>query len=237
MSGGANKSFLADPVAWLQSNLLIVAIQEQQNTPTTDLAKYPTGLVAAPKYRDGALVSCDISRHPTDTAVTATGAARLAYVVTGATGAANTFSHRFNAYYLPFFNNDFRCMRLDPTTFPPGADIFFTDSVNGCSFVAGPGASPKVGHFNRTSGPNQVADQGLMDTDIGTEFSGGTTVKLTKATYKGTSISKAATVVGVRNGGTWRFYWQARDVAGYNHPTGTKWEIGSPAVVQCDNFG
>jgi|GEM_PF-5548755 len=236
MSGGANKSFLANPVTWLNSNLLIVAIQEQLNTPTADLARYPTGLMAAPRYRDGALVSCDISRHPTDTATDGR-ATRLTYVVKGATGTPSTHSHRFNAYYLPFFNNDFRCMRLDPTQFPPGADIFFTDSVNGCSFAAGPGATPKVGHFNRISGPNDMADQGLMDTDINNQFAGGTVVKLSKATYKGTSISKAASVVGVRHGAVWRFYWQAREIAGYNHPTGTKWEIGSPALILCNNTG
>lgn len=235
MSGGANKSFLANPATWMRNNLLIVALQETSNVASDD----PNSTVAkaVPKYRDGALVMCDISRHPTDTATAAGGGSKLCYIVKTATGAPSSHAHRFNAYYLPFFNNDYRVMRLDPTTFPPGADIFFTDSVNGCSFAAGPGANPKVGHFNRTSGPNNVADQGLMDTDIGGEFGGGTVVKLTKATYKGTSISKAATVFGVKSGGAWTFWWQPRDVAGYNHPTGTKWQMGNPALHQCDNHG
>lgn len=236
MSGGANKAFLADPVSWMRDNLLIVAVQATIEQATDD-PRIKSGLKAAPKYRDGCLVTCDIAKHPNDTAVTTTGVQRLAYTVKTATGAPSSYSHRFNAYYLPFFNNDFRCMLLDPTTFPPGADVFFTDSVNGCSFVAGPGARPKVGHFNRTSGPNDVADQGLMDGDIGQQFAGGTAVKLTKATYKGTSVSKAATVFGVRDGGTWRFWWQPRDVAAYNHPTGTKWEMGNPSLVRCDNNG
>ena len=236
MSGGANKAFLANPVSWMRTNLLIVALQETTSAPTTD-TKIKSGLKAAPKYRDGVLVSCDITVHPTDTATAAGGGSRKAYIVTGATGVAHKHSHRFNAYYLPFFNNDFRTMRLDPTQFPPGADMFFTDSVNGCSFAAGPGANPKVGHFNRTTGPQALADQNAMDHDIGMEFGGGTVVKLTKATYKGTSISKAATVFGFNNNGAWTFYWQPRDVAGYNHPTGTKWEMGNPAIVQCNNNG
>lgn len=236
MSGGANKSFLANPVTWMRNNLLIVALQETSNVATDD-AKIKSGLKAVPKYRDGALVTCDISRHPTDTATIAGGGAKLCYIVKTATGAPSTFSHRFRAYYLPFFNNDYRVMQLDPATFPPGADIFFTDSVNGCSFAAGPGANPKVGHFNRTSGENNVADQGLMDADIGGEFGGGTVVKLTKATYKGTSISKAATVVGVKSGAAWTFWWQPRDVAGYNHPTGTQWGMSNPSLHQCDNHG
>jgi hypothetical protein len=237
VSGGANKAFLADPVSWMRTNLLIVALQETMSAPTDD-AKIATGLKAAPKYRDGDVVSCDITVHPTDTAVAHGGGGRKAYIVKAASGVAHKHSHRFNAYYLPFFNNDFRTMRLDSTQFPPGADVFFTDSVNGCSFAAGPGANPKVGHFNRTSGPQQAADQNAMDHDIGMEFAGGTVVKLTKATYKGASISKAATVFGFRQGGgTWSFYWQPRDIVSYNHPTGTKWEMSNPAVVRCDNNG
>jgi len=201
MSGGANKAFLANPVSWMRTNLLIVALQETTNIPTDD-ARIASGLKAVPKYRDGQLVTCDITVHPTDTAVSHGGGGCKAYIVTTATGAAHNYSHRFNAYFLPFFGNDFRTMRLDPTQFPPGADIFFTDSVNGCSFVAGPGANPKVGHFNRTTGPQQVADQNAMDHDIGLEFAGGIVVKLTKATYKANSVGKAATVFGVKQGGT-----------------------------------
>lgn len=232
MSGGANKAFLADPETWMRSNLLLVAIQEL--VEIADPTK-PTGKRAEARYNGGELVECNILRSNKDTGQTATGGRAIVYNVNRSTGGGN-YSHRFNAYYLPFFNNDFRVMLLDPTQFPPGADIFFTDSVNGCSFAAGPGARPKVGHFNRVDN-NQMIDQPTMNNQIANEFGGGTVVKLTKATYKGDNVGKAATVFGVKEGGMWRFYWQSREIVGMNTGGGTVWQMGNPAVSRCNNAG
>jgi hypothetical protein len=143
MSGGANKAFLANPVGWMRQNLLILDIQ----TGGTDTSGANRGYIL--KYDQGALVTCNIDRDASRTAQVTGGGTRQVFRAKEATGAAHRYAHRFQAYYLPFFSNQFRTMRLDPTQFPPGADFFFTDTVNGCSFAAGPGQNPKVGYFNR----------------------------------------------------------------------------------------
>jgi hypothetical protein len=235
MTAGANDAFLANSVNWMRNNLLLVDIQSSSSVAN------PTGGLAQSvlKYQQGAVVTVNITTDASLTARVTGGRTRPVFRVKEATGQASTHSHRFSAYYLPFFSNDFRVMDLDPAQFPPGADYFFTDTVNGCSFAAGPGASPKVGHFNRTQDPRDpgsAIDQPAMNNDIGAQFAGGTVVKLTKATYK-PGTPDYATVFGVRHGGAWTFYWQGpRSWVGIKHGE-KEWEVPRNMLNLCDNLG
>jgi len=228
MSGGANKSFLANPVNWMRNNVLLIDIQSMIHG------------VAGQKYDQGALVTCNIEKDASRIARRAGGGTIPVYRIKEATGRASLFSHRFSAYYLPFRSNAVRSMVLDPATFPPGADYFFTDTVNGCSFAAGPGQHPKTSHINRTLGgvdPGAGIDQPAMNADIVGEFPGGTAVRLRKATYKPNATSYA-TVFGVRNGANWTFYWQGpREWVGILNGE-KEWELPAGNILNvCDNHG
>lgn len=237
MSDHANKNFLAQPATWLRNNLLIVDIQTNiQGTRTGTGASEVRGSVET--YTTGAIVTVNIVADPARYARRTGGGQVPAFRVKEATGAASKYSHRFQAYYLPFRSNAIRTMRLDPATFPPGANFFFTDTVNGCSFAAGPGANPKVGHFNRTVGGDDSAgiDQPAMNNDIGLEFAGGTDVKLTRATYKATTADYAS-VIGIKNIGGWNFYWQGpRTWVGFINNE-KEYQVPANMIHQCDNFG
>jgi hypothetical protein len=236
MSGGANKAFVSNPVNWMRNNVLLIDIQTNTSVPSATGGPVAKSVV---KYPQGAVVSVNIDKDASLTAKVAGGGSRPVFRVKEATGAAGSYSHRFNAYYLPFFSNDFRVMTLDPAQFPPGADFFFTDTVNGCSFAAGSGATPKVGHFNRTvdaRDPGSAIDQGAMNADIGLQFGGGTTVKLTKATYK-PGTPDYASVFGIRNNAGWTFYWQGpRSWIGIKNGE-KEWQVPANMLNQCDNNG
>lgn len=205
MTGGANKSFTTNPANFLQNNVLLVDIQSLVNT---DAATEDSIARNAAKHNAGGLITVNIVKDTANSGKKNNGSKTVAYKVTEASGAASKYSHRFSAYYLPFFNNDYRTMRLGAN-----ADYFFTDTMNGCSFASGPGAPPKVGHFNRTSGENDMIDQNAIDHDIEGEFGGGTHKELKKATYK-TGVGHKASLIGIRNNAGWDFYYQAYEIDG-----------------------
>lgn len=232
MAGGANKQFLASPTTWLRHNVIICDINSR-------IAESSGGAVATMKmkYEAGAVVDCDLVKS-NDSAHTSSGKAVPVFTLVEAKGKANAFSHRFKAYYLPFRSNAIRTMRLDPALFPPGADFFFTDTINGCTVCAGPGANPKVGHFNRTVGGDDSAniDQTAIDNDITSEFSGGTIMKLSKGTYKA-GVGDAATILGVKWMGAWSFYWQKREWVGASAAKGKDFKVDLTNLNIADAFG
>lgn len=248
MSDGANKAFLANPESWLRQNLLMCDINSV--VAGRALAHNPKLGEMRNRFEAGVVIDCNIEKS-LDHGRTPGGQTRLAWRLRAPESGAGLFSHRFKAYYLPYRPNDVRTMRLDPQEFPPGADFFFTDTINGCSIAAGPGAAPKVGHFNRTVGgvAGAMIDQGAIDHDIGAAFSGGTVIKLTKGSYKTTvdgskaSVGAEATFVGIRQGNRWDFFWQGpRDLAGYTDKdkrgaSGKIWEVPANMLIRADNRG
>lgn len=209
MAGGANKQFTSNVRDFLTNNVLIVSLGGQN-----DLAD---------RYRAGAALLVDLVKSPSMGGLNAAGKSIPVYEVLKANGPPSTHSHRFRAYYLPYRGNDIRTMRLDPADHGNAdADYFFTDSLNGCSFAAGPGAHPKVGHFNRTVGGVDGApiDQATIDHDIGAEFAGGAMHRIEKTDYKN-DAADYATVLGVRNNAGWNFWVQIRSVTGMT--TGKNW--------------
>lgn len=202
MSGGANSSFLANPRNFLANNILIVNLGGQN-----DLAD---------RYRAGVAMLVNIVKSTSMSGRTAAGKTIPVYEVLKQQGAPAARSNCFRAYYLPYRGNDLRTMRLDPADHGnAGADFFFTDSLNGCSFASGPGLNPKVGHFNRTVGGQDGAaiDQGAIDLDIAAEFAGGTLHRIVKTDYK-QDAADYATVLGIKGNAGWDFWCQVRSVSG-----------------------
>lgn len=115
------------------------------------------------------------------------------------------------AYFLPWEPNSTKVMTLGTK-----ADLFLTDSMNGCSFAAATGMSPTVAHVNynmhRTEG--QPIDQAEIDNEIAATFPhGGPAKTLKKADYV-TSTFPNVTVMGVRKTTGWEFYYQKRNYTG-----------------------
>ena len=222
MSGGANKSFLSNPSNFLQNNVLTIDVQSLIVTAPAVGTGIPTN---GPKFNAGATININIEKDTMNSGLKANGDETSVYKVTEAKGCRSIASHRFSAYYLPFFGNDFRTMTLGT-----GADFFFTDTMNGCSFACGPGTSPKVGHFNQMDVHNMI-DQHAIDLDIAGQFPGGTLKDLKKPTYKN-SVAHKASLIGIRTGGTWSFYYQIYEIVGAKHPGMLlKIEAGMPTLL------
>lgn len=202
MAGGANKAFLSNPREFLANNVVIVNLGGQNDLQD--------------RYRAGAALLVDLVKSTSMSGLTARGKKVPVYEVLKVKGAPGTHSHCFRAYYLPYRGNDIRTMTLDPARHGnAGADVFFTDSLNGCSFASGPGVNPKVGHFNRTMGGADGAaiDQAQIDLDIQAEFAGGTLHRVQKTDYK-TDAADYASVIGIQTGPAWNFWLQKRSVTG-----------------------
>lgn len=206
MAGGANKAFTGNFRDFLRNNVLIVSLGGQNDLQD--------------RYRAGVALVVDLVKSSSMSGVSASGKKIPVYEVLRAQGLASAHSHRFRAYYLPYRNNDIRTMRLDPASHGNAdAAFFFTDSLNGCSFAAGPGQYPKVGHFNRTEDgeDGKPIDQGAINADITQEFPGGTTSRIEKTHYKN-DAADYATVMGVKTGADWTFWVQSRSVTGMTTP-------------------
>ena len=117
-------------------------------------------------------------------------------------------THAIDAYFLPWGSNKTYCGQLGL-----GADYFFTPTLNGCTFVySDNGPNPSVAHSNFVDSTTLLADQGTMNTDLNTKFGGAAPAsRLVKTDYKRAPIAMEdyrATVIGIRTGNSWRFYYQ-----------------------------
>ncbi len=226
-----HKDFLANPVGWMRNNQLIIDIQ----TGGMDTRGADRGHIL--RYDQGAPLTRNIDRDPSRTAQMTGGGSRQVCRVKETTGMAHKYAHRFQAYYLPFFSNAFRTMRLDRTLFPPGADSFFTDTVNGCSFATRPGQNPKVGHFNRTVGgvdSGAAIDQATMNNAIAAAFGMGTDRKLTRSACKPTATCYA-TSFRTSNNTAWDLFWQSpREWVGVGNGE-KEFKVPVNMLHQCDN--
>ncbi|WP_287991854.1 hypothetical protein, partial [Acidiphilium sp.] len=192
MTEGANKEFLNNPRSFLRNNALIVSLQQKVQLVGLQVGADPV------KYTSGQCLTVNIERDPDNGAQKSDGRTTNCYRVVEASGIASKYSHRFTAYYLPFRSNAVRVMNLNPANFGgQDADVFFTDTLNGCSVAVGPGANPKIGHFNRTVGGNDEAgiDPAAITNDINQEFAGGTLYRVDRNDYK-TDTADYATFLG-----------------------------------------
>jgi hypothetical protein len=117
-------------------------------------------------------------------------------------------THAIRAYFLPWGG-----MRTYTGKLGINAEFFFTPTLNGCTFAhRGNGPSPSVAHSNFSNPLTQMADQNAMDGDLQTKFGGAMPPHmLVKTDYKRIPVGLEdyrSTVVGIRNGNTWNFYYQ-----------------------------
>lgn len=116
-------------------------------------------------------------------------------------------THAINAYFLPWGRQSTFCGQLGVN-----ADYFFTPTLNGCTFAhSGNGPNPSVAHSNFVDA-NTMADQNAMDADLALAFGGNAPPHtLIKINYKLPAVGLEdfkATVVGIRTGNNWAFYYQ-----------------------------
>jgi hypothetical protein len=85
--------------------------------------------------------------------------------------------------------------------------------MNGCTIAhSGNGPNPSVAHSNFVNPVTTMSDQNAMDNDLTAVFGGAMPPQtLIKATYKHPAIGLEdfkATVIGIRTGNSWSFYYQ-----------------------------
>jgi hypothetical protein len=117
-------------------------------------------------------------------------------------------TNAIQAYYLPYQPNmSFHHRLVDDV------DYCFTPTLNGCTFVVGSGDTPLISHYNFVDDPNAVnptVDQAKIDRHIGRRYHAPVTT-LKRADYKtGPALDYKVTIIGIREGGSWSFYYQRR---------------------------
>jgi hypothetical protein len=116
------------------------------------------------------------------------------------------------AYFLPWGPNSTKTMVLGDK-----ADLFLTDTMNGCTFAYGGPNGATVTHvnYNTFREEGKPIDQTEIDNEVDDVFNliGGPTAMLRKTDY-GTANFPNVTVIGVRGTGGWRFVYQKRDYTG-----------------------
>lgn len=212
MSGGGNKAILANPANWLANNILIVAINPTNNKDRALAFDQGTDL-------DVNLVKVK------DKATNAAGKGVNVWQVVRGSANPSRHSHQFRAYFLPWMQNGKKVMTLNKN----GVDWFFTDTMNGCTFASGPGANPKVGHFNYQV-DNTKIDATKINTEVGGEFGMGTNHRIDKTDYMDQHGLVKVTTLGIKTGNSWDFYYQKREIVSLIPP---KWTLpaGQPVAI------
>lgn len=217
MSSGANKKFLELRERFLEQNVIVLA------NPQSLMGTAVAAVVGKPDVYDFDLQeSADAKFVDAHGAKVKTYRLQLMAARKGLKGGVlvdpktSAKTRHIEAYYLPWDNN-----RHYETQLGDDADFMFTPTLDGCSFVVGSGASPKVSHLNY-QGANGRIDQARMDANIAKAFADAgdqdlTTLKLDDYSPNSHAEKMAGkttelTVVGFRDpvGGTWRFYYQKR---------------------------
>lgn len=207
---GANERFMTKKAAWLADHLIQYAVNKVgggdnpfgQGLGTVG-AELPVEDFDLRKVGDiinqGSSAKAYELRKLTET--TGSGDKAKARNVTSST-------HVIRAYFLPWGPNKTYCGKLGNN-----ADFFFTPTLNGCTFAhSGNGPNPEVAHANFVDSITTITDQNAIDTDLSAKFGGVAPANtLIKSTYKlpATGLEDyRATVVGIRTGNDWDFYYQ-----------------------------
>lgn len=217
MSSGANKKFLELRERFLERNVIVLA------NPQSLMGTTVAAVVGKPEVYDFDLQESSDAKFVDDHgAKVKTYRLQLMAARKGMKGGVladpktSDKTRHIEAYYLPWDND-----RHYETQLGDDADFMFTPTLDGCSFVVGSGASPKVSHLNY-QGANGRIDQARIDTKIGKVFAGETaqdlaTLKLDDYSPNSHAEKMAGkttelTVVGFRDpvAGGWRFYYQKR---------------------------
>jgi hypothetical protein len=207
---GANERFMHGKTTWLASHLIVYNVSRgTTGNPFGDTAV--TANTELPVHEFDLRKIGDIQ--------TETGGKAKEYELRGLTDVnpnqtrtVTKRTHAINAYFLPWGPGKTWVGKLGTK-----AGYFFTPTLNGCTFVwqgvsaTNPGPAPSVGHSNFVNALSQKVDQGVMDNDITNKFGGMPPNTLVKATYKRDPVGNEdyrSTVIGIRTGNAWHFYYQ-----------------------------
>lgn len=201
---GANERFMSGKAQWLRDHLIVYAVKTNSGNPwgeglgtvgtelpvhEFDLRKVGSIINVGGKAKEYQLMRLDEERS--------SGVARK----------TSSSTKPIRAYFLPWGTGKTFCGRLGIN-----ADYFITPTLNGCTFVHdGGGVNPSVAHSNFVDATT-MADQNAMNADIAQKFGGNMPAsQLIKSTYKRPPVGMEdyrATVIGIRSGNSWNFYYQ-----------------------------
>lgn len=207
---GANKRFMNGRSRWLAGHLIVYNVaRSTSGNPFGD--PVVTANTELPVH--------DFDLRKIGSMITEAGANAKQYELRGLTDVnPNTTrkihknTHAIRAYFLPWGGGQTWCGRLGNN-----ADYFFTPTLNGCTFAwrgtnaNTPGPTPSVAHSNYVNPNTQQADQTQMNVDVILKLGGAPSQRLIKTDYKRPPIGGEdyrSTIVGIREGNSWRFYYQ-----------------------------
>jgi hypothetical protein len=221
MSSGANKKFISQREQFLRENVVIVR-NPQQHIATIGGAL--DGIHEFDLIENTSLDFKDATGNPVKAYTLQLFATRKGLDITVGVGSSGfkdpgkgLHTHVIKAYYLAWDNG-----RHYETQLGDKADFMFTPTLDGCSFVVGSGANPKVSHLNYQNASQRIDQQEIkrrIQTEaFPTENYQSLTVLKQKHYNPNSDAEKLAgkntelTVAGFRNpkSNTWRFYYQKR---------------------------
>lgn len=190
MSDGLNKKFMQEKAAFLNTHFLLFSKNQELSTKGVydfDMSNSNVNIVNAAGRQMKAVDLKPFSAR-------------------GDTG--GRYTNRIRAYYLPYGDNTAWHHRLTEDV-----DYCFTDTLNGCTFVVDSDPNtPFISHYNYVTGG--LTDQVKIDNHINQRYNAPTRQVggvIRKADYKtGTALDYKVTVVGIREGDVWHFYYQRR---------------------------
>lgn len=207
MAGGANAAFLADPIGFMQNNIIRVTYNGPATSVPLEFDLVDSGIVETKKDKKAGF-SKNAIRDRTWTGVSAAGDTMKVYDLIAFSGKLlRPFAHPIKAYWLAFKSGEVETVRLGPA-----ARFLFTATLNGCSIGVGDGQHPKVCHANKWIEVESVrkTDQTLMDLQIRQAIYGGRTL-LPKSDYSVDGKKINVTFIGVFKNDRWKFYWQSHN--------------------------
>lgn len=211
---GANRRFMTKKAAWLADHLILYTVSK--GSPSGNPFNQTLSTVGAE------LPVQDFDLRKIGDIINQGGSAKLyelrglkekiGPVATSKTRKISSSTHALKAYFLPWGSNRTFCGKLGTK-----ADYFFTPTLNGCTFAySGVGPGPSVAHANFVNSTTTLTDQNAINTDLTGKFGGTAPAHtLIKTDYKTPTtgfVDYHATVVGIRTGNGWNFYYQSYKV-------------------------
>lgn len=197
MSGGANKSFLADPEAFLQDNVIMVS----------------EGLLPVGPGAHTVNLIPQVADEVVDQNLNALPVFKPRLAEPGSPGRSDSrYSHQFPAFYLPWQPNRHFVLDLDDQ-----ANYLFTPGLTGCTFAALGGNQPKVGHFNYLRPNTDTVSKSRTRAAVTREFGAGRPDAYLKKSMYPTpedAAQRYVFIVGWRDDNGWRFLAQFLDCVG-----------------------
>lgn len=205
MSEGANKAFLANPMAFMDANVIV-----------------PHSSLQARAQGQAAVIRVNLVEITGVTCTNAAGNNVPMYYAQGVGSKFLTSSNAFKAYYLPYAPGKTKQMNLGTQ-----ARYFFTDKIDGCTFAAGltGGNAPTVIHINKQTAGGTI-DQNAIDAKVQARFGATPYTQLSLLDYMSPeelqmrndptapAVKTNVTVLGIRGTGGWTFYFQRRNWLG-----------------------